>query len=254
MKIFETLIKYQKRRNDFAKSDDVTYFMAHRDNLNKFPKFSYLFDSKEEFDIFRANIILKGLENKQCFEKEIENAKDLAKYNSKGSMIKFHSLIKERTVELPYYQENKTKIFVPFFSRAINLLYSNEPEVFLSFPYKDLANEFIMASVDPFDTYGSELFNSHLTRLIKVATNGRETLFFHYDTNTIYVVNDEGRLDHKIVLFDKYIDNIDNTNMLERIRNLSAPYFANNRAEFVEKLYENSFISQKMYLMLKEPK
>ena len=70
--------------------------------------------------------------------------------------------------------------------------------------------------------------------------------FFHYDTLTVYIVNDQGRLDSKIVLFDRYMKKIVTTHMLERVRPVVKAYFENNQKEFMKSLEENGFISSKM--------
>ena len=248
--IYKLLEQKAKPRSAFRKSEEMVYFMEHRDLLTKVSQFSFLYDAdNDDFDVMRANIILFGLENKKIIEQEIRS---LTHYVEKAQKTKFKIALKERIVELPYFLSGKDKIFIPFFSRAINLLISNAPEEFLNYPYTELVHDFVSSIIDPFDTYGADLYNSYFTRLIRVATNGKEVAYFHYDTNTIYIVNDEGRLDCKITLFDKYMKKISYSHMLERIRPVVDSYFANNRDEFIENLYKNAFISQKMrYLIAK---
>ena len=143
------------------------------------------------------------------------------------------------------------KIYIPFFNRAINQIYSLEPLKLLEEPYISLEDNYQNSSNDPFDTYGAELFNSFFTKLVKVGTNGKEIAYFHYDTNTIYIVNEQGRLDLKIVLFDRYIKKPNLNHMLERITPVVDKYFADDREGFIEALLENKFISKKMYQMVK---
>ena len=114
-------------------------------------------------------------------------------------------------------------------------------------PYNDLKNNFIDSSIDPFDTYGAELFNSFFTSLVKVDTNGKEVAYFHYDTNTIYIINDQGRLDLKIVLFDKYLRKINTNHMLERVTPVVRKYFENDKEGFLKALLENNLISKKLF-------
>ena len=79
--------------------------------------------------------------------------------------------------------------------------------------------------IDPFDAYGNELYNSHFSRLVKIRSEDKETAFFHYDTNTIYFVNEQGRLDASIVLFDRYIRHPNYSHMLTRIKPVVDAYF-----------------------------
>ena len=88
--------------------------------------------------------------------------------------------------------------------------------------------------------------------MIKISTNGQEIAYFHYDTNTVYIVNNQGRLDNKIVLFDRYIKKIYDNHMVERLKVVIDAYFQNSRSNFVESLFEQQFISEKIYLILKK--
>lgn len=253
MGVFALLEKYQKRRHNFQKSDEYRYFLEHRETLNRIPKFSFLYDSDlDDFEIMRANCLLYGFENKNCIEQEILSVNKYISEGEKPDEKKFTQTLQERLVELPYLDLGNEKIYIPFFTRAINLIYVDEPEKLLTSPYNELIKNYINAIVDPFDTYGAELYNSHFTRLVKVASNQSETAYFHYDTYTIYIVNSQGRLDEKIVLFDKYIRRVNDHHMLERIRPVVEAYFSFDRDEFIKNLFKSEFISAKMYSIIKK--
>ena len=136
------------------------------------------------------------------------------------------------------------------FFQSINSLYLNEPEKLNEYPYTDLLKSFAGLVIDPFDTYGYELYNTYFTKLVKIDTYKNEAAFFHYDTYTIYIINDQGRLDRKIVLFDRYMRRIVTTHMLERIRPVVKAYFANDKQEFINSLEKSGFISAKMLYKL----
>lgn len=247
--LFDTLAKKQKSRRPFSLSEDFRYFMENREKLGSFRRFSSFYDSEEnEFDILRANILLKGLENKKTLEDEVINI------NNHGSLehSAFVAALKERTIDLPYHEVNGIKIFIPFFSVALNQIYTNEPEKLLVKPYKNLYTTFEDAAIDPFDTYGAELYNSYFSSLVKVLEGTHVTAFFHYDMNTIYFVNDQGRLDNKIVLFDSYIKRPVFTHMMERITPVCQAYFENDREKTIKSLKDNNLISPQMYKMLKK--
>ena len=158
-----------------------------------------------------------------------------------------HEIISEQ----PYYQEGQKKIYIPFFSRSLNQIYFEEPEKLLTSPYAGLKDKFQDTVVDPFDTYGSELYNSHFSRLVKVKQEDKETAFFHYDTNTIYFVNEQGRLDGTVVLFDRYLRRPSYSHMLERIRPVVDAYFNFDREGFINALYDNGFISSHLLHLIR---
>ncbi len=248
-RLFETLERKQRYRRPFSSSDDFKYFIQNREKIGNFRRFAVLYDNEEsEFDIIRANILLKGLENKKLFEDEIANI------NSHGKMERaaFLTALRERTIDQPYYEINGKKVFIPFFSMALNQIYTDEPEKLLVLPYKNLVANFEDAVIDPFDTFGADLFNSYFTSLVKICSskNERVTAFFNYDMNTIYLVNNQGRLDEKVVLFDKYIKRPQYTHMIERIIPVCEAYFNNDRQGMVDALFNNNLISAQLHKML----
>ena len=81
---------------------------------------------------------------------------------------------------------------------------------------------------------------------MKIKTVDKETAFFHYDTNTIYFVNEQGRLDAGLVLFDRYIRHPSYSHMLERIKPVVDAYFAFDRDGLIDALFMNGFISNRL--------
>ena len=119
------------------------------------------------------------------------------------------------------------------------------------YPYNGLMENFKDTVIDPFDMYGFELYNSHFSRLVKIKNVDKETAFFHYDTNTIYFINEQGRLDATIVLFDKHIRHPSYSHMLERIKPVIDAYFAFDREGFIRALRENGFISSHLLHLIR---
>lgn len=251
MNLFKYLEKKQKKRNDFTTSEDYLFYQKNKGLMNKLPQFSYLTNGKEtDFKIIRSNIIIHGLINKQIIESEVKN---LVKYTENHEILtheQFVETLKKRIVVRPYLDEKECRVYIPFFSKAINILYLNEPEKLNEYPYTELVKSFTSMSIDPFDTYGASLYNSHFTRLVKISEYNDVGVFFHYDTFTIYIINNQGRLDAKIVLFDRWMKKFSKNHMLERIRPVVDLYFANKKTEFIKKLAENGFISSKMLFKL----
>ncbi len=250
--VYTLLNKKAKKRPSFEKTEEFKFFIDHRYILEKYPKFSFLYDSDDnEFNIMRANIVLRGLLNKEIIEDEIDNINSHMQSGVKVDHAKFVSTLREVTIDLPYLVDDKIRIYIPFFPRPLNYTYLKEPEKLLEYPYNELKSSFLETIIDPFDTYGTNLYNSLFTRLVNIGTNGKEVAFFHYDMNTIYIVNSQGRLDNKIVLFDKHIKHPSYSHMLERLTPVVKAYFSNCRAKFITELYANEFISHKLWVMLR---
>ena len=250
-KLFDYIASKAKRRQGFEKSEEFRFFLEYRHLLTKIPRFVHFYDLESEpFEIMRANIILQAYLNKSKMEQEIHNLSNYITVNKKNHahfVKSFHEIISEQ----PYYQEDKDKIFIPFFTRSLNQIYNEDPEKLLTYPYNGLADNFKDTVVDPFDTYGSELYNSQFSRLVKIREFDKETAFFHYDTNTIYFVNEEGRLDASVVLFDRYIRRPNYAHMLERIKPVVDAYFAFDREAFLKALHDNDFLSSHLLHLIR---
>ena len=249
--LFDYIASKAKRRKGFEKSEEFRFFLENRHLLTRIPRFINFYDlDSDPFDIMRANIILEAYLNKTKMEEEINSLNtyiDPNKKNHTQFVKSFHEIISE----LAYYQEDKDKIFIPFFTRSLNQIYFEEPEKLLTYPYNGLRENFKDTVIDPFDTYGSELYNSHFSRLVKIRKEDKETAFFHYDTNTIYFVNEQGRLDTSIVLFDRYIRHPNYAHMLERIKPVVDAYFAFDKGAFINALYNNGFISSHLLHLIR---
>ena len=249
--LFNYIASKAKRRKTFEASEEFHFFIENRHILMHFPQFIHFYDTENDpFQVMRANIIMQALINKSKMEEEVDSLDkylDSGKKNHDNFVKSFHEIISE----LPYYQEGNNKIYIPLFSRELNQIYINEPEKLLTSSYNALREDFKETIVDPFDTYGSELYNSHFSRLVKIASVDKETAFFHYDTNTIYFVNEQGRLDAGIVLFDKYIRHPSYSHMLERIKPVVDAYFAYDREGMIDALFTNGFISNRLLRLIR---
>ena len=247
--LFDVLESNKKHRTPFFKSDEYSFFFSNRGLLGKVPRFSFLDDPREsDFDIMRANIIIHSYLNKVAFEDEMVNFENYASRGESIDHVKMIQALRERMVDCPYFKEEneKDKIYIPFFSRSLNALYFREPEKLLVPPYNSLKDQFADSVIDPFDVYGAELYNSNFTRLLKVKTVNNVTAYFHYDTYTIYFINDQGRLDNKIVLFDRYMKRPSYSHMLDRISPVIDAYFNNDRAALINALHDQDLISSRM--------
>ena len=243
-KLLPYIASKAKKRTAFEQSEEYHFFLENRHYLTRIPRFTHFYEpGMEPFNVMRANVILYAYLNKTAMENETESLKGYINTNNKNNHANFVKSFHEIISEQPYYQEGQMKIYIPFFTRSLNQIYFDEPEKLLTSPYAGLKDKFQDTVIDPFDTYGSELYNSHFSRLVKVSKVDKETAFFHYDTNTIYFINEQGRLDASIVLFDRYLRHPSYSHMLERIHPVVEAYFAFDRERLINALYENGFLS-----------
>ena len=255
MDIYGELSLRAKKRKSFESTVEFKFYNENKHLLDKLNKFPIVNESvNDDFNIIRINILLKSLLNKLAIETEVNSLGEYIQSGEKVEQSKFIQTIRDKTLELPYFNDNKNKIFIPTFSRAINYIYSREPYKLLEYPYNELILNFKDSMIDPFDVYGYEIYNSYFTRLVEVGVSQdkKEACFFHYDTNTLYFVNDQGRLDKKLVLFDKYIKRPNTSHMLERIKPVVEAYFNYDKEEFIASLIKGKFISNKMLSIIRK--
>ena len=238
--LFDLINSHSKRRKAFEQSKEFSFFIENRHILTSLPKFLNLYDyANNPFQVMRANIVLRSYLNKSKIEEKIH------------TLANDHESFLETISELPCYKYEDDIIYIPFFTRSLNQIYVNEPEKLLTNPYEGLIDNFDDTLIDPFDTYGNKLFDSKFSNLINVASHDDEIAFFHHDTNTIYFVNQQGRLDTSIALFDRHIHHPDYENILERIKPVIDAYFAFDREGLINALHENGFISNHLLHLIR---
>lgn len=253
-KLIDLLLKKRKNKDYFKKTEEYKFFIENRSLLKKIIKFSFLANSVNEFDILRANIIIKSYLNKLKIEEEISNVTNLIVDNKLLTNEEFSKKINSKLIGLPYLSDGNNKIYISFFSRPINSIYIFEPTKILEKPYSYLINLYDELVIDTFDYYGVDIFSSNFVELEKVWTNGKEAAFFFRKTNNVFLINSQGRLDLQIPIFDKYLNNISLENIKDRISKVIEAYYSNSKTLFIDELYSNNFISSRMYGILKKNK
>lgn len=234
-----------------AQSEEYKFFLSKRSLLLKYGYATDLYNIEDDFDLIKANILLRALDNKD----QIETALD-GFYNE--SMLEFKSIkhhvirekMRQKDLKLPYLLDGNAKIYVPIFNRTLNLVYREEPDKLLDFPYNKIKADFTASCIDPFETYNFALFDSFFTKLVRLQGDKTSCAFYDYDFQTIYIINDQGRLDVRIPLFDKYMHNPNAGHIMERIAPVIDAYYANDKKTFVSTLRKKRLISSKMFRKL----
>ena len=253
--IYSLMEKYQMKRKTFFNSEEYIFFLDNRELLTANKRFAFLYDFEDDdFGVMRANIIIYSYMNKKTMTKEIYSFKKQLREGVDVDISNLQKAMKERIKSLYFYNDGNMKIYLPFFPKAINSMYINNPEKLLVEPYDSLNTSFARSMIDPFDTYGYHLYNSSFTRLVlvKESKDKKEAAFFHYDTNTIYFINDEGRLDNKLVLFDKFLSHKNTSHILERIEGVIDAYFSFDRSKMIDELHDNKFISGRLMALFRK--
>lgn len=243
MTFFETLEKYQRNRSELLhKSEDYSFFAENKNLLTPIIMFRGLERPKDEFDIIRANIIIRSLLNK----KKLDQLIVYAFKESKMKTEEVASFIHEEMTGMPYVKQENIKAYVPIFSQSINEFYYEDFGKLLAQPYSTLITSYFSSCIDPFEVYKFDLFDSLFTKLITIYRDDKIMVALHYDFKTIYIINNQGRLESKICLFDKFMKRPNFTHIFDRIQPAVKAYLANDKIGFIKSLLENELISMKL--------
>jgi len=241
--LFKELDK-EKNNKVIFKSEDYQYFNENKNILKSNTFFNHYLEAKDSFDIIKANIIIEGLKNKEIIDDIIYKEYKL-KDELKIEEIK--SRIKEKCLDLPCLKLDEYKVFFPFFNQTTNFVYSNNNEKLLENPYKNIMEDYSSFLIDPFETYGANLFDSSFTHLVKVNEDNFTIAFYSYFLSAILIINKQGSLDNIIYLFDKHIKRPNKSRVIERIKPVIEAYYNCNLNEFVYLLFNNELISYKVF-------
>ncbi len=255
MNLYEILAKNQAS-TPFSRSQEQIYYNDNSYRLNGLESFQYLANPVDSFGVVRENIVLRSLENKEIIEKAF---KQFTKKEERSN-DELEKYMGNCLLSLPYLNYKDKKIYVPVFPFAVSSIYSENFSRLGEMPYKNVFKLYESILIDPFDYYGYNIFISYFTNLVLIKKTPECAALYDYDARSIYFVNDEGRLDAKICLFDKYLSHQTLTHLTKRIETVVDAYFANDRELMIQELLENELISKiladkvKKYMVKKENK
>ena len=252
--IYKYLAKHKKKVNIHA-TDEYRFYIKHAATYARtLSLYKYGIAETQPFKIISANIIIKAMLNKDLIESklsefELEATQHLEYSKDLYIKNKVWELLEENNA--PYFQVEKSRVYIPIFSRTLNLIYNEECSKILGFPYNNLMERPKTSCIDLFDVYNIDLFASPFTSLILIKKDKTSAAFYHADFETIYIINNQGRLDCEIPLYDRSVKNLDQHRIISKIQEVVDAYYSNDLFKFVKSLYDNHFISKKLYLKIK---
>ena len=239
---FYDFLSSKQAQNRFFKSDEMAFFLSNRVILTSLETMGRFLKASDPFDITRANIIIRGLLNKKIIEKLYAEKSKKKNVDDSLSLKEFMDM---GMSDLPYFTYEEEKIFIPSFPLSINRIYSHDFMKLSKEPYKELLRVYEPLLIDTFAYYGNKIYDSYFTKLVKVKEEGKVCAFYDYDADTLYFINDQGRLDAKLALFDKYLEKAVKTHMIKRLQNVADAYFYSDKNGLINALFENGFISMR---------
>jgi hypothetical protein len=235
----------EKRR--FLQSKDGQYFLNQRRRLLRYPAFSDWFFSSTIFSMLQAVIILKGLQQKAQIDDYL-NTQGMVSMQTHGRIK--HHLVRERFLQdlqfTYHFLDEQQRIILPFFNRAMNFIFLQEPDKLFDYPYNRLNEDFSTSIVDAFEHYSWPLFSSNFIHLLPLDVGDKTAqAFYQADARVVLIINKQGRLDVIISLFDRGIKRINLVDIPIRLRPALTAYFHHDRLGFIHGLRQEGFLSQK---------
>lgn len=240
------LSRHQQALKRFYASNDGEYYLQHRRRLLDFPMFSSLSQTQSLFGMLKAIIILRGLQQKDQVDDYLKTQGALS-IKTHGRIK--HHLIRERFLEdirFTYgWQDANQRIVLPFFNRAMNVIYTQEPDKLFDYPYSRLEHDFSTSIIDAFEHYHYALFGANFTHLVALHVGDRSSqAFYHPDAHMVFIINQQGRLDGSILLFDRGIKKPNLEQIEARLQQALPAYFACDRTGFIMNLAKHALISE----------
>lgn len=244
----EILLKYQKHI-DLHKSEEYKTIIKYRERLLVNKTLKQFERDCPTFFLIVGYAVTLSYHNKMFIENTTNYyAKKSQEHREYVDRFYVKNEVKKEIISrgIPYFRIDEREYYVPIFSRALNYIYSYEQYKLLEAPYDSLKKNFDSSIVDLFEIYNFALFDSNFTRLIKIKKVDNIAAFYHAYFHTLYFINEQGRLEYYLPLFDRYLKHFTTNNIATRLKGVVDAFFAFNKEEMLKELVKNELISERL--------
>lgn len=246
MGLYKGLLRAQRKNRQT--SPEEAYFRERLLRLSSIEYYRHLAKANSPFEILRANIVLRALENKERIEKAYLS------YPRFEGGLSLSDYMAEALSELPYLSLPEGRNYVPILPRSLLTLYSVDFEKLGVEPYSRMLRDYEGLLLDPFDLYGPLLFNSGFSPLLPIYTRKNALCAYDLDAERLYFIDGDGRLESEVALFDKGLPRPDKSHLLERLLRVAKAYYANDEEAFLRALIEGNLVSSSLLRKLVVPR
>lgn len=196
-------------------------------------------ENRSLFDIIKSVAVLRGLLNRKIL---------IDSYNQFPlDHLKRKEVYLGLQQQLPYFDFNGNKIFIPTYSVELNNIFANQPEKLYS-EYLKYINDVNYRVSDPFSTYGISLLSSSFTRLTPLDTHS-DTIFafYHVDFETLFLTSPSLELLEEIPIFDEKVKNRNNIELFDNLNLVVSDYIFNDIEKMFKDMKDKNLISNSTY-------
>ena len=143
MSIFQILKR--KKKNIFAHTEEYAFYAENSQILSKImPAYRLGVLDATGFKLIQYNILIRAMKNKEI----IENNLDTYQLQSLALPLEERDLyIRDKVwkdledAHAPHFEIDTGRIYIPFYSRGLNLIYNDQPTKINEYPYSDLKDK-----------------------------------------------------------------------------------------------------------------
>lgn len=244
--INQILLRHQSKEFNFYKSNQYATYRDNRKLLKQFSVFPNVKSSSKIFEIICKNAIIGAVLNKKQLDFICKDLFSSIFLTNKLTFEEFLKYYHARIVDLKSFKSNDKDIYIPIYSHVLNDIYYNNPLELLKTPYNEVVDNLSGNYIDMFETYTYKLFDSTFTKMIKIKEYDKFAAFYDFDCCTIFFINNQGRLDYYIPIFDKWMKKYNTSGLLNRLISVCDCYYENKKECLIITLEKERLISKKM--------
>ena len=222
-----------------ANSYEQTYYDSHASLFNV--KTSLYNENRSIFDIIKSVAVLRGLENRLILNRDY---KQFPKEQLKRKEIQSALL-----QQLPFFEKEGNRIYIPTYNIACNAMYSKYPELLKereNIGYLDNENYDV---INPFLEYGFSLLESPFTRLIKLDYEKEDIhVYYHVAFETMFFVRKDLSLALELPILDEKVQKQrDNMNLFSNLNLIAQDYFEDDIRKMFFDMKEKKLLSSSLF-------
>ena len=245
-KINQILLSKQSKEFDFYKSSQYTFYLKNRKEMKGFLVQPNISSSSKIFDIICKNAVISAILNKKVLDNICKDLFSSIYLTSKLTFEEFLKYYHARIVDLKRFKSLDKQIYIPIYTHVLNDIYLNNPLELLKQPYSEVVDNLKGNYIDMFTTYNYQLFDSTFTKLIKIKEYKNGVSFYDFDSATIFFINDQGKLDYYLPVFDKWMVKFNTSRLMNRLTSVCDCFYEGTKESLINELYATALISEKM--------
>lgn len=155
-------------------------------------KYQLPYQRDQEHDLIKVSIFLSALAQKNTIEKTYEQVRnenidmwEYLEFNERNSIVA--QTLNDRLSEMYHFNFENTEIYIPFFDRLMNSLYTKETAILELPQFFELYQDFRKRIID-MSLYGVDVYRAGFSYLPCVASSPSVAVLFNDKINVFYAI------------------------------------------------------------------